>query len=422
MPESRSATEEPVHSRNTDGSIKSVTRIWSGSPMRRLSIAGGVVAGTLLISTLVLVGSDRVDELSAPPVAADPIRAVPATHAFSTDCGVSQATLDALVPEAERRRSQTDACEWATARSERERYLSVSITLGDSSQQSALGTLGTTPTTNAMGAFVNNVTQLREKKMAVNGLGDEGRAYYPADRIQDGGGSIIVRARNVIVKTNYRSGTYAEEQLSGKSAMDGALRATTDVVRGLGVPVHRPPSIGPLKADAMPARSPGDPCKMVSPQILEKLIEEPEQSRDGDITSSREGKNAQTCSWKPRTWPDNYAYYLQVVLTPHPSLEAAERSYRTKHIEARAEEPISKENEKYFTAVAGLGEQAYAAFVEEGSPGGVVFRVRNVVAIVTYSQTAVSNAAPGDSKPLTRQQSVNGAYAAAKDVAAALRN
>lgn len=101
---------------------------------------------------------------------------------------------------------------------------------------------------------------------------------------------------------------------------------------------------------------------------------------------------------------------------PGGAVRAATSRYLTRHHDARADEPISVRARKYFSALNGPGEQAFAGWVEEGSAPRVVFRVRDVVVEVVYDDAA----APGE-EPLAKDQAVAGVYAAAVNVAKALR-
>lgn len=396
---------------------------WRRRPGPKTLLAtGGALTGLLLAAGFAFGGSDPPGELPAPPVVADPVPAAPLISSYRADCGVSRATLDALVPDPEQHQSILgDTCRWNTAGHDKERYLDVSITLVTEGRQTASGRPSTTPVTTAMSTFADQARIRTVKPKALRGLGDEAITYYsPKDRI-GGGSRVLLRARNAIVTVTYRSG-YRDKPPSEKTATDGAVRAATDVVRGLGVAVNQAPVVADIKAEAVPNRPPFKVCDMVSRGTRQELVE-----ADGEVRGHarkdeiEKGKIADSCKWEMPT-EGNLTYYLQVSLTALPSVESARNDYLKRHLEARAEEPISRTDEKYFAAVSGLGEQAYASYVEEGLPGGVVFRVRNVVATVVYTQETDENAAPGDSRPLTREQSVNGAYAAARDVANALRN
>ncbi|TDD66015.1 hypothetical protein E1293_39675 [Actinomadura darangshiensis] len=91
----------------------------------------------------------------------------------------------------------------------------------------------------------------------------------------------------------------------------------------------------------------------------------------------------------------------------------ATREYTILHADARAEETLSVHDKKYFRAVTGLGDQAFAAHVPGVIPGTVVFRDGGLLVQVAYE-------AADERKPLSREHAVRGAYAAATEVAQAL--
>lgn len=405
--------------------------LWPWSLATKTAVAAGTVITVLLIAGLSYDPPDPVDGLPAPPTTADPVRAVPLIHTHRPDCGLPRATLDALVPRPEIRSYRGGNCVWNTnvvngdaADYQKGRRLDVSVTLITGRPQPTDYDLKppTTPISAAMNAFSGSEATGRQRAKelkAVRGLGDEARAYYNPANATFGGGTVFARTRNAVVNVTYGTDTLARRQLPEKTALDGALRAATDIVRGLGTAVSGSPEVTELKTTA-PGRRPRTPCEIVPAGTRKKLLENAEQK---DSSPEYEPvPKGDSCRWEKAGEEENYTYYLEVTLETHPSVESARRDYLQKHVEARAQQPISRYDERYFTALAGLGERAFASYVEEGPPGGVVFQVRGIVATVVFAQEPASGAPPHGSEPLTRKQSVNGAYAAAKDVAGALRS
>lgn len=394
-------------------------------PMSRTDTAvNGALAGVLLVAGLALGGGDPVDALAEPTVTADPVRVGPLVRSLPPGCGVSRATLEVLVPHPELRHADATtaaACAWSAADDEKGRRLRVSIALYTDSRQATVGIPAATPVTEAMGAFATTTAQWKDGRLrAVLGLGDQARAFY-SPRDTTGGGSIVARAGNAVVQVTYSaSEDVSRTQLPERPAVDGALRTAAEAVRGLGVSVNQPPRVTDLATGTAPAGPARGPCDSVSATTVEQLLARAEREDSTERGAGPDGGQTATCKWTDDQGGDNHIYYLQVALTTYPGVASARDGYLVKHLTARAEEPISATGEKYFAALAGLGEQAYASFTAEGRPGGVVFRVGAVVATVSYSQDEVANAPPGDSEPLTRAESINGAYAVARDVASAL--
>jgi hypothetical protein len=391
--------------------------------------AGALAAGPMIAGSAPGWGGD----LPGPPTAAtDPIRSAPFTPQHRPDCGVSASTLDQLVPDAVRRRPfWGETCEWSAWDDRKGRRLTVTITVATGTVQPTFGRPGATPITSAMDTFSRQLGDQNQRGTgevkAVTGLGDEASAFYSASEAV-GGGTVIGRIRNVVVRVRYGGRSeISSRQLPEPAAMPGALRAATEVVRGLGIPVNRAPAYAPPSADTRERPQPRrDPCSLVRRQTVENVLGQEAEREDGEAPGAiprapgTPGSTA-TCRWTLDPDEGNHSYDLNVRLDTHPSVAAATRAYVIQYLRARAEEPISKHDEKYFAAVTGLGDQAYAAFVAEGQPGGVAFRMANALVTVSYSQDAVSNVPAGGAGPLTREQSVNGAYAAALDAARALR-
>ena len=243
---------------------------------------------------------------------------------------------------------------------------------------------------------------------AVAGLGDEAFVQVSPST----GATVVMRVGNANVTVQYRSLFGA---LPEGTARDGAFATASEVAAALGARTPAHPAIAPAPRPAPPRTLP-DLCTAVSERTLHMLV------RGDDITgtsdspgSARTVKDAKIggCSWTS----EDRELAVSATAMPGSGLidgaGLATREYVMRHVDARAEETLSVHDRKYFRAVTGLGDQAFAVQIPEVIPGEVVFRDGDVLVRVTYE-------ARDKRKPLSRAHAIRGAYAAAEEVAEAL--
>lgn len=360
---------------------------------RDVGVSAALAALVLAAGALVLGFGGR-SELAGPPTRPDPVPRERLITRFPAACGVSTATINALVPRAESMHtSDFGDCEWYSRHpgDVRERRLDVTVkiwpaTAGDTSAVSIgprIAYVKTTPISNALSAFGQTAA-----RQTVLGLGEE--AFADSRRTV-----VDFRVANAVVTVGYQdSGLLAKK----KSALDGALRAAADTAKSLGT------SAGPRLGSTAPAsttRHLPDPCATVPAGLRTRLVKGATAMPDTN-----------SCTWTSERRTLKVTLLSEPDSAPGGAVRAAIRDYLQRHYDARAEQPVSAHDRKYFHALTGPGDQAFASWVENGTPGRVVFRVRNVVVEVGYTGDA--------DHPLTKDQAVNGAYAAAIDVARAL--
>ncbi|MEU8347633.1 hypothetical protein AB0C74_38540 [Spirillospora sp. NPDC048832] len=213
------------------------------------------------------------------------------------------------------------------------------------------------------------------------------------------------------VSVQYRSlfGTLQEG-----TARDGAFAAASEVVAALGGRPAQPAIAG--APNPTPARTVPDLCAAVPKRTLRRLVKDDSVTGSTDAGSAALAiKDADTggCSWRS----NGRELAVSAAVVPGSELfdgaRLATREYEMRHHDARAEETLSVHDRRYFRAVTGLGDQAFAVHVPEVIPGEIVFRDGNVVVRVTYEAT-------DERHPLSRKDAVRGAYAAAQEIAKAL--
>ncbi|MEU5990044.1 hypothetical protein ABZ806_13810 [Spirillospora sp. NPDC047418] len=367
-----------------------------------------IVLSIVLVKALPSPGS--LDRLPDPPAGPDRVPAGPAVGAYPERCGVSAATLARLVPDARTAKDGGQGtCTWSSHRDDRksERHLSVGFTLfAGTALRPGVPQTGRAPAAAAMkslGPKWSNVTGT-----AVTGLGDEAFVQVSPST----GATVVMRVGNANVTVQYRS---LFLPLPEETARDGAFAAASEVAAALGTRTPAHPAIAAAPRPT-PARTVPDLCAAVSERTLHRLVEgdsvtgEP-ASRGGALAIK--DAEVSNCSW--RSMDRELAVSAAVV--PGSGLfdgaRLATREYVMRHADARAEETLSVHDRKYFRAVTGLGDQAFAVQVPEVVPGEVVFRDGNVLVRVTYEAT-------DEREPLSRKHALRGAYAAAQEVAQSL--
>ena len=415
---------------------------------RGKAVAGGagMVAILLVVGLLTVSVSGTVSgghdgtALATPTTRSDPLPAEkPLTgRLFPGRCGVSTATLDKLVPGAE----PDPHCRWSAhdddgkancesclvASGGRARFLDVDVWAKNGSGEQ-------TPLSEALLTFDETDAKAADSSIPmrrITGLGEEAIARYVPSLVS-GGGNVVFRYRNVVVDVTYDGRNPVKNRRSSqvpkKEAMNGAMRAATDVAKKLGTTVPSDPEFTPrLTGPRALARVP-KPCDMVPEATLDQMAEDPTRSEGTVTLPTRLFVNLQhtfrTCEWKVEMTccaddvsKEGAERRLTVSVAPIPDrtrpgsgTRTAARTYRMLHLIARARPG--------FHALAGLGEQAFSGYGEPSGTSGddeegrVVFRVRNVLVVVSYSGA-------DDERSMPRKRAVDGAYAVAARAAASL--
>lgn len=421
-------------------------RAWAARRAGLLGAAGALllVGAVLLAVALVRIGDSAGPgegaRLPAPRAVPDPVPDGPIVTAMPANCGVSRRTARSLAPgsdpDAEKsglfREGGPGSCMWYSLndgaercgfcpRSDshrKERVLNVDIvrhtgTTGREAVLRAAQELGPAP----------DLVVGRNPPRRVTGLGSQAVAYYSAERDTEGA-IVTFRYGNAVTRVKYTGwdapkGDGRQVTIPERIALAGALRAAAEAARGLGV--RADPVVAEPQPGAGLVRRPPKVCDLVRDRTAGLIAPRAERARwVGSAFPGVPGVTYDTCEWTSRTseLADEGAKRLLRVAVgvvgewrPGMALAVAADAYTRMHMEGRL--PTSGEG---FTAVAGLGEQAYVLYRREAGGKGqadVVLRYRNVLAEVTYSGTDGPTEIP-------RTQAVGAAYTAALDVAAAL--
>lgn len=363
---------------------------------QRLSIVLAAVVAVGGTAAVLVFGPFGGPGLAEPATRPDPVPAERLVAALPEHCGLSAATVARLVPEPiTHKAGDTGECKWFPGRHGRDRrYLTAGISIKrGTSPAAATGLpirLWPTPVTLAMDAFPAAPAPGESRtRRRVTGLGDEAIAQYSARA----GGDVVFRFRNAVVTVGYSSDP--PSSLPERAALGALFSAASEIQAALGGPRSSRPAAG-APIGAAPPGTPPKVCGAVRAEVLDELVD------GADLSEGAPEKGTAECSW------EDGDRALRVQVTALADAGAAAREYLQRHLRARAEEPISARDAKYFRALARPGEQGFAAFVDEGSPGRVCFRIRNLV--VDVALTGVTG----------RERAVGGAYTAALDVARAL--
>ncbi|KAB2344130.1 hypothetical protein [Actinomadura rudentiformis] len=384
---------------------------WRLGPRPTAGITAGIAGLALTVGAAVVLGGngpDRGDALPAPPVGPDRVPHGPVVSRLPAVCGLSTGTIATLVPRARRYGSgDFGGCQWTS--DSRRLTITIDVLVVPLAGPSSSHHVPTSLMSTAIEAFLEKADP-DLKATAVTGLGDDAFAAYTPSN----GAKVIFRVGNAVVTVQHGGSLVSSEKgLSRQKAFHGAFKAAAETAQSLGSSSAAPAFVS--QTSRQPTRLP-KPCATVTAPTLDKLFKDAPDHHESPTSSSEPEAR---CTWtsQQRT--------LQVTLVSEPKPQAggavrtATNRYLMRHHDARAEEPISVHAEKYFSALTGPGEEAFAAWVEEGSAPRVVFRVRDVVVEVVYDDATP----PGedDAEPLTKDQAVAGAYAAAVNVAKALR-
>ncbi|MFG2249075.1 hypothetical protein [Spirillospora sp. NPDC048823] len=379
---------------------------------------GAIVFAFIIVSVLAVVlvatspAPGSLDRLPDPPAGPDRIPAGPVITAIPVGCGISPATVGRLVTEPRMMKDghRDGECMWSSGSDDGSRHhLSIALTLthGTAALSPSGPATGRSPLAAAMKSFGPRWSDATTR--AVTGLGDEALVQFAPSA----GVSVVARVGNATVSVQYRD---ARGSIPERTARDGAFAAAAEVVDRLGARTPSRPAIAPAP-DPSPARKIPDLCGSISERTLNRLLGG-EQTPGPSGTSGSGGlaiKDAdhRGCS---RTSADRELTVTAAVVPGTDLFDGprlATREYTMRHDDARAEETLSVHDRKYFHAVTGLGDQAFAAHVPGVVPGVVVFRDGALLVQVNYEEA-------DERRPLSGEHAVRGAYAAAQEVAQAL--
>lgn len=408
------AGTEPFGTEPSDAPASGARAWWR--PARysvRARVIGVAVAVVVLAAggTAIVLGARSTSDVPAPtPLAHDPVPAV--RHKVigtPARCGVSQRTLAALVPRY-RTTNLADpdlpGCGWSVqGRSRRE----LRVRFRDVSPAAPPPVAAA----DAIVRFAATGDPGTKGARTVTGLGDEAMIVD----MQDMGRTVVMRFENVIVAVSYH-GLAHDESLSRKAETAGELRVATDIARRIGAP-DRPRQVTASPKDEKPAISRSiAPCHLVPTKLVNTLLrpKSPPVTPDDDPAGITTDSAQKACRWRPMDDGPTRALTVSVQrfsgTAPGSGTRRARHTYLASYLKARATEPISRRDDRYFAALTGLGRQAFGSYVEESAPAQIVFRDRNVIVQVTYAA----------SSPDATPTPINAGYAVATHIAGVLRH
>ncbi|MEU5879599.1 hypothetical protein [Spirillospora sp. NPDC047279] len=393
----------------------------------RVALGAVLLAGTLVI--FIVPSSDdeaaRLTEGRLTPAAAAADRVPPAPGEPPSGCGLTKATLEALVPGADR---SLEGCTWSSL-DDREpgSRRSLRVTQDEGFPRG----MPVSSTSDALYALSPDPPE------RLGGLGDdEALARYTVEG-GEGVGEIVFSHRGSLVTVAYKGLDHRfaddSEPLAEKPARAGALRAAVEVARRLGTRASPGPAAPP--AATPPVRSVPKPCDSVPRGTLDKVAKGAVRSRgQSTLLSTTFGAAVDSCVWTAGTpadlpEPETRRWrWLQVTIARVPDREpgggtaAAARAYLFLHRTARGDFPMTAVREvRPFRALAGPGDQAFGGvWSQNDAHGRVVFRIRNVVAEVRYSG---EDEPPGNAlaRDIPEDTALDGAYTVALAVAGGIR-
>ncbi|WP_192809979.1 hypothetical protein [Actinomadura rudentiformis] len=392
---------------------------------RRRRTTGAVAGGAALVlgaAVVVVLSGPRGEAgvtLIPPRGKVDPVPAEPLITATPGDCGVSAATVRRLALGDDGGGPNHDGgCDWySSGPGGRVRSLAVDVVVR--------GTIG-----DAMVDFprerwfiASPLARLLSPNppKTVTGLGDEATTYYSAD-LQVKGAFVVLRAHNVIATIQYSGRDDTDDPvgkvISQKTATAGALAAAAEVARSLKAPA-RPVLADQASTTSAPAlRRVPKPCDAVPADVIALVAPGTKRGRwVSSLVDEVPDARFATCRWAPAdaSMDGERKRYLTVTIASVPDqrpghgTQTATRQYVQTHLRARSAGA-------HFTALAGLGDQAFAVFTQtdfivQAHSGLVAFRVRNVLVAVGYS---------GEHARMPPDQAIKGAHTVAVWVAKAL--
>ncbi|TYB48136.1 hypothetical protein [Actinomadura chibensis] len=388
------------------------------SSARTADATGAVVFASIVTLALsvallwVIPTPGPLDLLPDPPSGPDRVPAGPLVRAVPAGCALSPATLERLVDGPRLvKDGARGVCAWASRGGDERsgRYLSIAVDLSPDTSATAYPYLlatGRAPLSAAMKSFGPRWSGVTGQ--AVTGLGDEALLQVSPSN----GATVVARVGNARAVVQY---TATRLPMPEAAARDGAFTAAAEVVAGLGArgPV-RPAVAAPARP--APARTIPDLCAALPERTLRDLV-----AGDGAAGGSEsaqtglavEGARQRGCTWRSPDRDLRVAVAVVPGAGPFDGVRSAAREYAIRHIDARAEEPLSVRDRKYFHPVPGLGDEAFAVHVPGVVPGTVLFRDGDALALVTYAES-------DERRPLSGGEALRGAYAAAREIARAL--
>lgn len=399
----------------------------------------------ILVRNLGDNGERAAVALMAPRYRADPLAAPELLDKsdLAGNCGVSRATRDELVPQAD----LMNHCEWYSltgvdggdrncafcpARSgDVVRHLRVSLGFNSDESDDDISSIG---------AAMRNIQHLRSQAAGgtvpfsrVTGLGDEGIARYVP--VSNRGATVVFRYRNATVSVGYYGDTTAGKDrhrvlLPKRRALEGALRVAAEVAASLGTQAS--PKLAGQPSGEAALRDVPKPCDTVPKAVLDTVSHDADRSGrttyHGPMAPFVDTVTDRTCVWTGSTTDpnsddaidDRTEQALSVSLATFadndrtgPGSRTAAHIYRANHYNAR-------HAGHHFHVLAGIGEQAYEEYVP--SSGGkdvpsarVVSRAHNVLITVEYFATRERF-----DEPIDRAKALASAYTVASDVARAM--
>ncbi|MGI5169263.1 hypothetical protein ACQEU3_33450 [Spirillospora sp. CA-253888] len=357
---------------------------------RPLALAAG--GGALLLAAAAAVvltaggdGEERAPvELVAPVGRPDPVPTGRVVEKLPADCGVPVAAVRALVPGAE---VGHGSCDWYV---DRHKGPVLATDLSRNDKVSGAMSEYDRPTLRDP----DWVEPIRLTGAAtVTGLGDEATLYQKPGHVY-----LLFRVGNVVGRVVYKA--------SGRTAVqmrDAGFRAASEMARKLGAPAR--PVLGAPTGVSGSVKHLPQVCDALPDAVAERLVpggEGRQVEREGPLWRIS-GASVSTCTWSgtPRDMLVSLAAFPDRLRGP--GAWQAERAYREAHVTARTEN-------NGFTALAGLGEQAFGAEDHDNSQMVVVFRVGNVVAAVEYGELQRPTLQPD-------AEALKGAYTAGLKVA-----
>ncbi|HEY3684022.1 MAG TPA: hypothetical protein VGL93_13320 [Streptosporangiaceae bacterium] len=417
-----------------DGARPSSVRPWW---RRRVVVAGGAAVAVLAAGAVVGVRAfGGPAPLPEPRVLArDPVPAGPIVRTAPANCGISAKTLADLVPRTEvDGAGEGGGCAWSTPATDARgmRDLSVDLTVVPAGP-GVPGAIGTS----AIGGAIVRYRAAAVAKDPVAGLGDEASA---TDEVPGAGNthSVVFRAGNLVATVQYQIGDRTadlgrDRSWSARAIRDGVFRAAADVAASVGAPAAPRTAVAP--AGPAPAVFPTRMCDVVPKALRDRLVDDGSDvdtdTDGGDPLGAADaiaGHRTASCTWSSDSRHLTAAITTSDATEPGAAVRDVTSEYLRRYAEARDEPPISAHDARYFHALAGLGDQGFCAYLQESSypglpadaPARCVVRVGVSLVSITYG--SISDAYDQDGEPLTEQEAVGGAYAAALPVVRFLRD
>lgn len=388
---------------------------------RRLGLAG-VLAAVLVLAivvTVLVTGEDTPSEaVRAAASTADPVPTGPITTAIPQGCGIRDHTLDRLTPEGEGGEEILDpdrqTCTWETG--------VIAWSLGGANRRLEVDVHKehelAGPAGSKVGAAIEDFTrELGQEPGSADGskagpvrqlvgLGDEGVTWNHVEVGDPAHSSryttILLRSGNVVAKIEYGGSDYGRPgtptgrprplgPLSTKVTYAGAVEAAIDVATSMRMPLQDHVRVAqpepPFAAKAPKA------CSLIPAATVKRLgYSGPPETADGYLFGDEEIPS-HGCDWTG-------GLDLQVGAVQNSRVRngqaTASRRYLYLYRSARAWKPDDPEDEKYFHALKGIGDEAFISSHDTSDSATVVFRVRNVLVEVRCYPTYDSDPRPLD--------------------------